>query len=173
MDSFLFVVPSGETSAWVKAEQERAIRDWRRQWRGDARVKRDTEVTDADIAGNNLVVWGDPGSNQLLSKVADRLPVRWAGDSLTLGTRKFVASSHVPVLIYPNPLNPNRYLVLNSGPTQREVDYLNNARQVPRLPDYAIVDTTTPPDEKTVGKIIAAGFLDESWSLRADDRKGH
>jgi hypothetical protein len=84
-----------------------------------------------------------------------------------------VASSHVPVLIYPNPLNPNRYLVLNSGPTQREVDYLNNARQVPRLPDYAIVDTTTPPDEKTVGKIVAAGFFDESWSLRADDGKGH
>lgn len=172
MDSFVFVVPSGESSPWVKAEQERAIREWRRQWRGEARVKRDSEISDADIAGSNLVLWGDPSSNQLLSKLADRLPVRWSGDSITLGTRRFPASTHVPVLIYPNPLNPKRYIVLNSGPTQREIDYLNNARQVPRLPDYAIVDTSTPADERGPGKIVAAGFFDEKWGVQADDGKG-
>jgi hypothetical protein len=172
MDSFIFVVPSGESSSWVKAEQERAIRDWRRQWRGDARVKRDEEITEADIAGNNLVLWGDPAGNRLLAKIADRLPVRWSGDSLTLGTRKFSANSHVPVLIYPNPLNPERYVVLNSGPTQREIDYLNNARQVPRLPDYAIVDTTVPPDENGPGRIVAAGFFGEDWALQPDDGEG-
>ena len=46
----------------------------------------------------------------------------------------------MPVLIYPNPLNPKRYVVLNSGFTFREYDYLNNARQVPKLPDYAVID---------------------------------
>ncbi len=36
---------------------------WRKQFRGDAPVKDDTEITDADIANSNLVLWGDPMSN--------------------------------------------------------------------------------------------------------------
>ena len=65
----------------------------------------------------------------------------------------------MPLLIYPNPRNPSKYVVLNSGFTFREYDYLNNARQVPKLPDYAIVDTTTPPNARHPGKIATAGFF--------------
>ncbi|HET8546447.1 MAG TPA: prolyl oligopeptidase family serine peptidase [Bryobacteraceae bacterium] len=172
MDSFVFVIPTGPASAWIAAEQARAIREWKRQWRGDAQVRRDTEVTGDDIANSNLVLWGDPASNNFLARFADRLPVRWSGDQLLLGSRTFPAASHVPILIYPNPLNPDRYIVLNSGPTQREADYLSNALQVPRLPDYAVIDTTTPPDERSVGKIVAAGFFDEQWQLQPDDGRG-
>jgi hypothetical protein len=172
LDSFIFVTPSGPANAWFKSEQDPAIREWKRMWRGDAQVRRDTAVTDADIAAANLVLWGDAASNKLLARIADRLPVKWSGDQLMLGTRKWSSGSHVPILIYPNPLNPNRYIVLNSGPTQREADYLTNARQVPRLPDYAVVDITTPPDERDPGKIVAAGFFDEQWQLQPDDGKG-
>ena len=174
MHSFLFVTPTGElssgTASWMKAEQERAIREWRRQWRGEAPVKRDTEVTDEDIATKNLVVWGDPSSNKLLARMAAQMPLKWSTSEVALGSHKF-GGSHVAIMVYPNPLNPSRYVVLNSGPTQREFDYLNNARQVPRLPDYAIVDTTTPPDARTPGKIVAAGFFDEKWQVQAGDGK--
>ena len=37
-------------------------------------------------------------------------------------------------MVYPNPLNREKYVVLNSGLTYREYDDLNNARQVPKLP---------------------------------------
>jgi dienelactone hydrolase len=150
MDSFIFVKPSGAASAWTKSEMDRAIREWRSQFRGEARVKMDTEVTAEDIAGSNLVLWGDPASNKLVARIADRLPVEWAPDRM-------------PILIYPNPLNPERYVVLNSGFTFREADYLTNSRQVPRLPDWAVVDTTVPPDAKTPGRIVSAGFFDEQW----------
>ena len=69
------------------------------------------------------------------------------------------------MLIYPNPLHPKRYIVLNSGFTFREYDYLNNARQVPKLPDWAIVDTTTPPNSRDPGKIVDADFFDERWQV--------
>jgi len=75
----------------------------------------------------------------------------------------FPADRHVAVMIYPNPLNPNRYVVLNSGFTFREFDYLNNARQTPKLPDWAIVDTTVAPDARWPGKILSAGFFNEDW----------
>ena len=77
----------------------------------------------------------------------------------------FPAASHALIAIYPNPLNPSRYVVLNSGPTQREFDYLNNARQVPKLPDYAVVDLTTPPGPRWPGRIALAGFFGEQWQL--------
>jgi hypothetical protein len=149
---------------------EHAIDHWRRQFRGEARVKDDTAITDADIADHNLVLWGDPSSNAVLARVLDRLPVRWTREGVVAGERKFSAA-HVPVLVYPNPLNPRRYVVLNSGFTFREYDYLNNARQVPKLPDFAVIDTAVPRTSRAPGGIAFAGFFDESWRLppRQDD----
>ena len=77
----------------------------------------------------------------------------------------------MPVLIYPNPLNPSRYVVLNSGFTYREYDYLNNARQTPKLPDYAVIDVSSR-DDTIPGKVAAAGFFDEDWQLQPDDGRG-
>jgi hypothetical protein len=68
-------------------------------------------------------------------------------------------------MIYPNPLNPNKYVVLNSGATFREYDDLNNARQIPKLPDFAVIDTTTAPDDRYPGKVAAAGFFGERWEM--------
>ena len=130
----------------------RAIREWRKQFRGDAQVRDDVSITDEEIAESNLVLWGDPGSNKLLARIADKLPITWSAENVTLGGKRFASSTHVPVLVYPNPLNAQRYVVLNSGFTFREFDYLNNARQVPKLPDYAIVDTTTPPNDRWPGQ---------------------
>ena len=84
---------------------------------------------------------------------------------LQVGDRKFEVAHHAPVLIYPNPLNSNRYVVLNSGFTFREYDYLNNARQLPQLPDWAIVDLRTPPNSRSPGKIVAADCFNEAWKL--------
>src|SRR5262249_27671373 len=110
LDSFLFVLPTGKplndkAGAWVEAESKRAVEHWRKQFRGEARVKKDSEVTDEDIKEHNLVLWGDPSSNKLLAKALDRLPLKWTGESVTLGKGTFAAGNHVPVLIYPNPLN--------------------------------------------------------------------
>jgi hypothetical protein len=71
------------------------------------------------------------------------------------------------VLIYPNPLNPKKYVVLNSGFTYREYDYLNNARQVPKLPDWAVLDVDQPPTSQRPAGMVAAGFFTERWELSA------
>ncbi|MHB1422604.1 MAG: prolyl oligopeptidase family serine peptidase [Gemmataceae bacterium] len=170
MDSFLMVRPTGKplhdkVGAWASAEMKHAVDHWRKQFRGEARVKDDAAVTDKDIAEHNLVLWGDPSSNAVLAKIADKLPVRWDGQQVRLGEETFSAEHHVPLLIYPNPLNPKRYVVLNSGFTFREYDYLNNARQVPKLPDFAVIDVRTPPSSRLPGKVVTAGFFDEEWKL--------
>ena len=172
MDAFVFVRPTGKAAhpaveSWVKAELDRAIEHWRRHFRGQARVIDDTAVSEADMASANLVLWGDPSSNAVLKKFAEKLPIRWNGNEIVAGAQRYPADQHALILIYPNPLNPRRYLVLNSGFTFREYDYLNNARQVPKLPDWAIIDLKTPPNSRFPGKIAGADFFDEHWGLRA------
>lgn len=129
-------------------------------------MKKDTEVTEADMMAHNIVVWGTPASNSVLGKMADRLPVKWVGEQVTVGKASYAAGTHYPAFIYPNPLNPKRYVVVNSGFTFREFDYLNNARQISKLPDWAVIDTTTPADGKYPGKVVSAGFFDEGWGLK-------
>jgi len=171
MDSFVFVRPTGTGrnpafDEWCRGELDRAIEHWRRHFRGDARVVDDTAVTDELVASANLILWGDPESNAVLRRVAADLPIGWNAEAIRVGDRSFPAERHALILIHPNPLNPNRYVVLNSSFTFRDYAYLNNARQVPMLPDWAVIDLTTKPDTRYPSKVAAADFFGEDWSLR-------
>lgn len=171
MDSFLFVTPSGEcrhaeVEEWTRSEFEHAVTHWRQQMRGDARVKADSDVTDEDIAQHNLILWGDPASNSVMARIMQDLPIQWTDSEVIVGERRFDAAHYAPILIFPNPLNPKKYVVLNSSFTYREYDYLNNARQTPKLPDWAVVDLRVPPDSRWPGKIVDADFFNEKWELQ-------
>jgi pimeloyl-ACP methyl ester carboxylesterase len=177
MSRFLMVRPTGKplnkkVGAWATGELAHAVEHWRRQFRGEAPVKNDADVTDADIAGSNLILWGDPQSNKVLSRIAARLPISWKAEGIRVGEKTYSADHHVPVLIFPNPLNPERYVVVNSGFTYREYDYLNNARQVPKLPDFAVLDVNSPPTSQHPAKVVTAGFFDERWQLPGEGEGG-
>ena len=170
MSAFVMIRPTGKAmnplvGAWAETEMQHATEHWRRQFRGEAPVKNDTELTSADIAGKNLILWGDPSSNAVLAKIAGKLPIRWDAKGIHVDGKTYDSATNVPVLIYPNPLNPKRYIVINSGFTFREYDYLNNARQTPKLPDWAVVDIASPPTSRTPGKIVEADFFGEHWEL--------
>ncbi len=176
MDAFIFVRPTGKNantrvSEWARSELAHAVEHWRRHFRGDAQVKDDTAVTAEDIAEANLVLFGDPTSNQVLAKIAAQLPIQWGEKEIVAGERRFDAAHHAVAMIFPNPLNPQRYVVLNSGFTFREYDYLNNARQVPKLPDWAVLDLRTPVSSLAPGKIVDADFFGEHWELRPPHQK--
>jgi len=171
MDTFVFVKPTGQgshpaVSQWVDSEMRRAVTHWRRHFRGDAVVVADTDVTEELIASAHLVLWCDPSSNRVLGKIVEQLPIRWSAESIQTRRTAWDASHHVPVLIYPNPLNRKKYVVLNSSFTYRDYAYLNNARQVPMLPDWAIIDINTPAGSVWPGKVMQADFFDEGWRLK-------
>jgi pimeloyl-ACP methyl ester carboxylesterase len=176
LSSFVFVKPGGKCRSeavdkWVHAEMDHAVTHWRQQMRGDAVVKSDVDITDADISSSNLVLWGDAQSNKVLARIVEKLPIRWTPESVTAGDQSFDGGNHALIAIYPNPLNPLKYVVLNSSFTYREYDYLNNARQVSKLPDWAIVDVRTPPNSRWPGKVVAADFFDERWQVKAAKAK--
>lgn len=171
MDRFVFVIPTGQplnegTGKWVDLELTRAREHWRRHYRGDAPVVEDTALTDDQIANANLILWGDPTSNRVLARILPKLPLHWTAESLEMNGKIYTSTNHAPILVFPNPLNPERYVVINSSFTFREYDYLNNARQTPKLPDWAVIDLSTPPNSRYPGKVAAGGFFNEQWSWK-------
>lgn len=163
MDAFIVVRPTGKSprarfQAWVESEMARALEHWRRHFRGGPRVVDDTTLAAGPLPDANLVAWGDRHSNALLRRLLGE-----GDDRIEIAGRSFDPEHHALVRIGPCPSNPRRYLVLNSGFTFREYDYLNNARQTPKLPDWAVIDLRTPPSSWAPGKVLAAGFFDEAW----------
>lgn len=168
MDAFLFVRPTGrplnaDVGAWVEGELTAARRLWRSVFRGEVPVKADRTVTAEDIAERHLVLWGDPASNAVLARILGELPLQWSARGLVFRGSTYPATHHAPILVFPNPLNPRRYVVLNSGIDFRADGYGNNALQTPKLPDWAVVDFRTPPGPRWPGRIVEAGFFDEEW----------
>ena len=170
MDAFVFVAPKGRplseaTGTWAREQMDYAISEWIHFFRGEPRVKNDSEISADDIANNNLALFGDPSSNAIYRRIADRLPIRWTASGVAVGAAKFDAS-HAPVFIFPNPLNPKKYVVINSGFTFH--DQSNNDMQSPKLPDWAIVDMTKPGNNYKYLPLFveSQGFFDEMWNLK-------
>ena len=168
---FLFVLPtvksrSPEFASWVKSESEDAILQWWLQFRGESRVKLDNQVTEEDIAQSNLILWGDPESNQVLSRIVKDLPIEWAGRSFSINGETYKQSSAAPAMIYPNPLNPKRYVVLNSGFTFSAFSGGTNSLQVPKLPDWGVIDLSVSRNERHPKGVLNAGFFDEFWQFK-------
>src|SRR5262249_23413659 len=140
-------------------------------FRGELPVKDDSEVTSEDLSTRHLVLFGDPSSNSLIGQVLDALPLQWTKEALTFAGKKYAAASHVPVLIYPSPLNPTRYVVLNSGPTFHAEDFQGtNALLYPRLGDYAVLRLAGAERDPLAVEVATAGLFDEYWQIPKDAR---
>ena len=140
-DSFLVVKPSAPHPA-----MERFLNEYAKWMRGDPRTVEASQLKATHIRDHNLILFGDAQSNAVMRRVLPKLPMSWPKDGKSLA------------LIYPNPLNPARYVVLNSGHTFGETEFKGtNALLFPRLGDYAILNAD--------GSMAATGFFDESWKL--------
>jgi len=151
--------------AWAKQELGAFREGWGRYYRATLPETTDKTLTAADIHDKNLVLFGDPGSNAVLRRLLPKLPVRWTKDSITLAGKTFSAHDHLPVLIFPNPESPQRYIVLNIGFTFSRADMDgSNSQQYPHLPDYAVlkIAPNAYTDDRSKNTELA-GFFDENW----------
>jgi len=168
LDRFVVVGPDRAPdepafARWVDFELGRFRDRWAALMRGRLPEKASGDLTSEDIREANLVLWGDPESNPMIAEIAASLPVTWTGTHFTIQGESYERGSHVPVFVYPNPLNPDRYVVLNSGLTFREAHDRTNSQQNPKLPDWAVLGLDRLPDAEAAGRFVAGGFFDESW----------
>jgi dienelactone hydrolase len=135
--------------------------------RGDVRVKSEREITSDDAREYHIVAFGTPDTSPIVAKAVQSSPIRWTRESITVGNRIFKAANHLLALIYPNPANPRRYVVINSGHTFHEADFKGtNALLYPRVGDWAVIDTRS-------GSVVAEGTFDRNWGIaRPEGRVG-
>ena len=176
MAPFLVATPDDTTAAagggdsavdgWVAEELSHLLNRWAGLFRGDARVKKASDVTEQDKARFNLVLWGTPATNSIVADFLStpELPFAWDGTGCAkIGEREFRGPAIVPQLIFPSPFGAGRYVLLNSGTTFREGHDTTNSMQNAKLPDWAVVDVTTAPSPVSPGRVVLAGFCDEKW----------
>jgi predicted esterase len=169
MSPFLCVRGTGKpwhdaTQQYADAALKRFQEEWSKYFRGEVPVKDDVDINAEDIAGKTLVLFGDPGSNTLIEQVLPDLPLRWTKDEVSLAGHTGSAAEHVPALIYPSPLNPARYVVLNSGHTFHARDFEGtNALLYPRLGDYALLKPAPTEKDPAAAEVVTAGLFDDYW----------
>jgi pimeloyl-ACP methyl ester carboxylesterase len=169
-----FLCVHGTGKPWHAATQKYAddnLRRFQAEWgkylRGELPVKDDVDVTPDDIANRSLVLFGDPASNSLIGQVLDALPLEWTKERIVLAGQTVSAADHVPVLIYPSPLNPRRYVVLNSGHTFHAADFQGtNALLYPRLGDYALLKPGLTQKDELAAEVVTAGLFDDFWQVK-------
>ena len=157
------VVPAA--SGWADSAARQFAAVWDRFFRGTLPMVRPQDCDPTLYL--NLVLFGDPQSNPLIAKVVPKLPITWTKEKLVVNGVEYHAKSHLPVLIYPNPLNDNLgYVVLNSGHTFKEADLKGtNALLYPRLGDWAVIKPTPTREDPAAYEVVAAGLFDENWQF--------
>jgi hypothetical protein len=166
LEPFLCVKPTG--APWNAAANQQALRELEhfdrvhaKYLRGNVRIKDDKDVTEDDLKRYHVVLFGDPGSNRLIAKLNGKLPLRWTRESIVLGDRTFPSAENLPLMIYPNPLSPARYVILNSGLTVLDREYPASDYLTPLYGDFAVLKVK----EGAAPEVQSAGLFDEFWKL--------
>ena len=171
MSSFVCVrgtsAPWNETSQqwanWTLAQFSKEFAQW---MRGDIRIVDDTAVDEEMIANNHLILFGDPGSNAVLKKIVGSLPLEWSKEHLRIGQQTWSSADHGLSLIFPNPLNPSKYVVINSGQTFHDKEFRStNAMLFPRLGDIAVQKFTAEKSGGFDEQTVWADVFDVNWRL--------
>jgi dienelactone hydrolase len=142
---------------------------WWRRANGLAEIMPDTLVTPALMARRNLVLFGGPEENSIVSRIGRALPIRRIKDTIYLGNERIAGEGIASCLVYPNPLSPEKLIAVHMGSDQEGQELSTFFRTVysgSGLPDFVIFDSTVR--SLGWGGMIAAGFFDSRWQPDRD-----
>jgi hypothetical protein len=103
---------TADEHAVVHAVVNELCSEWREAYFVDCPIKRDVDSTDADIQNYNLVIVGDGGTNSVIKRISDRLPVRSSLGHLSLAGKTYNGAQLGYEFIARNPLNTRKYVVI-------------------------------------------------------------
>ena len=139
-------------------------------WYLNQRVIADTEVTDALMRSTHLALYGAPGQNAVLDRIAAELPIKVEGGAVVMASgERFQGNDVGARFVYPNPLAPRRYVLVHTGVTTGAVEKTRNLPDF--VPDYVVYDRTTTGSRSRLiagrNRQLAAGHFDRFWRLPA------
>ena len=149
---------------------------------GYAEIVPDTEVTEEQIKNFNLILFGNSETNGLIKRINNKLPINFKKDYKSIGgmiqnidpnevyisfNGKILKNHNLCLMeIYPNPLNPEKFVLLYSATTKKAQKYLNLFPVIysgSGLPDFIIWNESA--ERYGWAGIMAAGFFDKKWKI--------
>jgi hypothetical protein len=87
----------------------------------------DTNVSDDLMSSHNLIVVGIAETNMWLAKVADKLPAKIKDGKVIADEQSYEKADMGIIIIYPNPLNPAKYLAVFTGTSEKALSNISTA----------------------------------------------
>ena len=138
-------------------------RDWQKQ---EPRVFLDTDIKDADMAKYSLLLVGGPDANRVTAQLAAKLPLQIAADRITIDGKAFPVKDAGVQMIYPNPLNPERYVWVAAGTSTDGMYFCDPNPQRSYDWEYIIMDGHIPPYKQSASSLetrVVSGMFDYNW----------
>lgn len=156
-----------EHTAELKKQAEKGARGWPLWlWTVEQEIVKDSEVTPELSREAHLVLYGTPGDNAVLDRVMAQLPIRIEAGAVSVGAKRYTTPGVGTRFIYPNPEAPDRYVIVQAGPT---LDGVRRGHNLPDfVPDYVVYDAasaSTRPRLAPGRAPLARGFFDAQWNL--------
>ncbi|MET0385655.1 MAG: extensin family protein [Polyangiales bacterium] len=153
----------------LRKTAEKGARGWPLWlWRVEQRVLADSEVTAELMRDHDLVLYGSAANHALLERVENTLPIKVDGDAIVAGDQRYTGRGVGAKFIHPNPLQPSRYLIVQTAPTLEGVQAGHNLPDF--LPDYVVYDAKSTRSRPRLvfpgGSLpLALGYFDASWHI--------
>lgn len=132
----------------------------------------DTALTPEIVATRSLALIGNPSSNAVLARIADRLPIRFEGNAIVVGAQRHEGPEVGTMFVHPNPENPDRYVLVVAGVTEQGTALATHLPEI--VPDWVVFDRGIIPAQGMTlihgAAYRDAGFFDRNWALAA---RGH
>lgn len=108
---------SGDAVMRRKCKQAALLlaRHWKQVQHWSPRYFKDTAIAEADIARYSLILIGGPDDNLVVQKLKMKLPLEISKNKMVVDARTFKAIDAVIQMIYPHPLNADRYVVITAA----------------------------------------------------------
>lgn len=133
-------------------------------------VVADTALTPELVRERALVLYGNAKNNTVLKEIGAKLPIPIGEDYIEIRGKRLTGKDVGTKFICPNPLRPNRYLVVMAGVSAEAVERGGNLPLF--LPDYIVYNRNfkDPVQRMVLGsrKAIEVGFFTEDWTLPPD-----
>ena len=156
---------SATTELLYRQASYEAMRWWQRA-NGYVSVLPDSEVTETVIRTKNLILFGGGRENEIVSKMDKRLPIRPGKKSFHVGKRELRGSGLAAEFIYPNPLNPEKFVFVHEGNDSTGLaisHFFGTMYSGAGLPDFIIFDERVK--QRGWGGVLCAGFFNTAWEV--------
>jgi hypothetical protein len=152
-----------------RRKAEAVVTFWKQWQHQSPRVYKDSELSNEEASRYSLLLIGGPNENLAFKKLGGNIPLEISPDRIKIGHRSFEAVDARIQMIYPNPLNRQRYL-LTVAATSADgmVFWTPNHLQGAEF-DFLVQDGHMPSGNQLASPVdfsVVSGWFDSNWNLQ-------